>query len=89
MRVSSTNFYGTFLILRRFKPDITITVHRSSCKVPVILEQFLSNLNSFSKNIQIQNLMKFRPVGAEFFHEGGRAETDRHDKANLKIFERI
>jgi hypothetical protein len=28
--------------------------------------------------------MKIRPVGAELFHAGGRADgrTDRHDKAN-------
>jgi hypothetical protein len=57
-------------------------VYWSSCKVPVILVRIEWNLNfldSFSKNTQISNLIKFRPVGAEF-HAGGR--TDRHDEAN-------
>jgi hypothetical protein len=26
--------------------------------------------------------MKIRPVGAELFHAGGRADRDRHDEAN-------
>jgi hypothetical protein len=30
----------TFLILRRTERDITINVHRSSCKVPLILVRF-------------------------------------------------
>jgi hypothetical protein len=43
---------------------------------------FLSDFNetwifsSFSKNIQISNFMKIRPVGAELFHAGGRADTN-------------
>jgi hypothetical protein len=44
----------------------------SSCRVPVGLVIFLRNLNfldRFLKNTQIQNFMKIRPVGAEFFHE--------------------
>jgi hypothetical protein len=91
MCVFSTNLYGTFLILRRFKRDITI-INRSSCKLPVIPVKFQSNLNflnGFSKNTQIQNLMKIRPVGAKLFHEGGRtderAETDRHDEVNIRF----
>ena len=58
-------------------------VYRSSCEVPVILIRFKWNLNildSFSKNAQISNLMKIRPVGSEF-----RAErrTVRHDEAKV------
>jgi len=34
-----------FLILGRIQEDIIINVHRSSCKVHVILVKFLSNLN--------------------------------------------
>ena len=31
---------------------------------------------SFSKNTQISNFMKIRPVDAEMFHVGGWTETD-------------
>ena len=37
----------------------------------------------FSKNIQITNFMKIRPVGAELFH----AETDKHDEANSRFLQ--
>ena len=39
--------------------------------------------NRFSKNAQIPNFMKTRPVGYELFHEDGR--TDRHDEANSRF----
>jgi hypothetical protein len=51
----------TFLILTRIQRDITLNVHRSSCKVRVIHVRC-------SKNTQILNVMKIRPVGAELFH---------------------
>jgi len=37
-------------------------------------------LNTFSKNTQISNLVKIRPVGAELIHEDG--QTSGHDEAN-------
>jgi hypothetical protein len=37
-------------------------------------------LTGFSKNTQIPNFIKIRPVGAELFHANGR--TDKCDKAN-------
>ena len=45
MRVAifSTNMSETFLILRRIQLDITINVHRFSCKVPVILLVFMQS----------------------------------------------
>ena len=61
-------------------------VYRSSCKAPVIVVRFewnLNILNSFSKNIQISNFMKIRPVGAELFHADRR--TDGHDEANSRF----
>jgi hypothetical protein len=37
----------------------------------------------FSKNIQMANFMKIRPVGAELFYVDGQTDerTDRHDEA--------
>jgi len=37
----------------------------------------LNFLNRFSKNYQISNLMKIRPVGAELFHVDGRADMTK------------
>jgi hypothetical protein len=41
----------------------------------------------FSKNTQILNFMKIRPVGAELFHANGQTDgrTDRHDEANSRF----
>jgi hypothetical protein len=55
----------TILILRRIQPDNIINVDRSLCKLPVILARF-------SKNNQISNFMKVRPVGAKLFHADER-----------------
>jgi hypothetical protein len=82
--IFSATLSETFLILRRFERDV-ITVHRSSTKVPFSLLRFKSNLYSldtFSIHSQLSNLMKIRPVEAEFFHADGRTggQTDRHDE---------
>jgi len=39
-RLSLQLLSDVFLITRRIKPDIIVSVHRSSCKVPVILVKF-------------------------------------------------
>ena len=75
-----------FLNARRIQRDITITVHVSSCKAPVIHVKFWRNLrflDRFSKNTQIWNFMTIRPLGAGLFHAGGR--TDRYDKASSRF----
>jgi hypothetical protein len=47
---------------------------------------FLNFLNKFSKNTQISNLMKIRPVGAELFYADGRTygQTDRWTEGRTK-----
>jgi hypothetical protein len=86
--IFSTSFVCNILILRRIQRSTMINVHRSSCQAPVILIRFYLNLNfldRFSKNTQLANFLKIRPVGTELFRAGGegggaggRAETDRH-----------
>jgi hypothetical protein len=81
-----------FLILRKIQRNITINVHMSSCKVPIMLVRFQRNLNfliNFSKNTQILHLMKIRPVGSELFHAVGQldrqmgGQTDRQTDAQI------
>jgi hypothetical protein len=77
-----------FLIPRKNKRDMNTNACRYSCKVPVILVIFQSNLNfrnSVSKNTHISNFTKILPVGAEFSirmdrKKGGRTygRRDRH-----------
>jgi hypothetical protein len=74
-----------FLILRRPEQYIIIIVHKSSCKVLVILVIFQLNINLlviFSKNIHILNFMKIPVV---FFHADGRTEIDRQDELMVAL----
>jgi hypothetical protein len=66
--------------------DIFINVRKSSCKIPTVIitfQQHMDFLDTFSKNPEISNFMKIRPVGAELFLAGRR--TDRHDEANSRL----
>ena len=69
------------LILRRIE-NIIINVHMSSCKAPVILVRFQSNLkylDRFSKN----TLTKFHEnssVGAELFHVDRQTNGQKEDR---------
>ena len=64
----------TFLIPRRTARAIIKNGYCSSCKVPVILVILSRNFNvfgRFSKNTQIRNFIKIRPMGAELFNSDG------------------
>jgi hypothetical protein len=70
------------LHLGRIQRDIIINMHTSPCNVLVILVGFQCNLNfqsKYSKNPQISNLKKIRPVGANLCHANGQTggRTDR------------
>jgi hypothetical protein len=57
-----------------------INLHNNSCKESVIIVAFQSNLNfhdRVSKNGQISNFMKIRPMGTEFFHSEKRTNKQR------------
>ena len=64
--IFSTTWSETFFLLRRNERDMIINVHRSLCNAAVILVRLnLKFLDTFSKNLQIPNFMKIRPVAAE------------------------
>jgi hypothetical protein len=65
----------TFLILRRIKRYDQECIYWSSCKMHFMLVRFWINLNfidSFSKNIQIRDFTKIRPVGYELLRTDGQ-----------------
>ena len=64
-----------FFILRRNERDMIENVCWSSCKMPLIVvrvQRHLKFLDSFSKNTQIPNFIKIRPVGDELFRADER-----------------
>jgi hypothetical protein len=66
----------TFLILRRIQRDITINVHRSSCRVP-LLSDFNETWIFWTdfRKILISNFLKIRPSGS-LVVPCGRTQTD-------------
>ena len=72
--IFSASLSETLLILRRIQRDIVINMKTSSCKVPVILVRFQSNMNFLEnfRKTQTSNFVKIRLVGAELFHADGR-----------------
>jgi hypothetical protein len=69
-------------LILRIERDIIIGVHVGVHLMHTLLLSDLLNLDfrdRFSKNTQIQNFMKFRPVGADQFQAEGRTDgqTDR------------
>ena len=73
--------YKAFLILSRTERDVIKYVHRSSCKVTVIVFRFKRNF--YFRKILISNFMKILPVGAELFRVDGW--TDRHGEVNSRF----
>jgi hypothetical protein len=64
-------------------------VYWSSCKLPSILARFSRNFNFldiFSKNTQISNFMKIRPVGAALFHTDRQTGTAEANSRFNSIF---
>jgi hypothetical protein len=71
-----------FLFSEEFR-DIIINVRRSFCEVPVILVKFWCNLNFLdrsSRNHEISDLIKTRPLRAMLFH------ADRQTWQSLMVF---
>jgi hypothetical protein len=64
-----------FLILREIQRYTIVSTRRSARKVPLFHVTFYLNLNfldRFSKNLQLSNFMKIRPVGAELLQADGQ-----------------
>ena len=77
----------TFLVLRRIHRDTIVNVHRSSCKVPVILSYFNSNW-IFSTDFQkiIKNQFPWKSVQWDMscsMRTDGR--SDRHDETDSRF----
>jgi len=66
------------IILLRIPGDIIITIHRSSCAVPLFLLGFNKTnfLDRYTKHTQKSNFMEIHPLG-----KSCSMRTDRHDKA--------
>jgi hypothetical protein len=89
--IFSTTLSETFLILRRFQRDIVIYVHRSSCKIPVILIRFKEILTfsaDFRQRVKYQisqNSIQWEPSCS--IRTDGRTERrrDKPDEANSQV----
>jgi len=73
--ISSKILSEIFLILRIMQRDTAIQVHRSLCKVLVILAIFQWKFNFLDKrpkNTKTLHLMTILPVGTELLHTAGQ-----------------
>jgi len=72
--------FWAFLIVPRIEWDIIMNVHSCSCNSTRYSSQILIKLDfsrQILKNTQISNLIKIRPVGAEWFHADGRTDSTK------------
>jgi hypothetical protein len=83
--IFSTTLSKTFLILRRIRRDITINVHRSSCKMPDYSGQILMKIEFSRQMFEKYSNIKFRenPFSGSLVVPCRR--TDRHDEANFRF----
>jgi len=82
--IFSTTLSEPFLILRRNERGMIKNVNWSSFKVSFNLVRFQWHSNflyRISKNPETSNCMNMRPVGAEFFHAGGRTDMTKLEVA--------
>ena len=68
MFLYSVHLLKTLLILRSSDRDIVINVHRSLCKVPVILVRFYDTWHFPTEFRKYSNFMKILPVEVELVH---------------------
>ena len=65
------------LTVRRNQRDIIVNVRSPSCKVPVFLVRFKSDLNfldKLSSNPKLSNSMEICPVGAKLVNANGQID---------------
>ena len=90
--IFSTTSVEKSLNVGRIQQDIIINIHKSPCKVPVILCRILTQLE-FSRQIfeKSSNLKKICPVGANLWHADGQTDErtdgqgDRNDEGNSHL----
>jgi len=73
--VFCTRFFWNISHVRRNERDVIKNIYRPSCEVPFILVRFWWNLkviDRLKKKLELSNLMKIHPVGAEMFHADRR-----------------
>jgi len=82
-----TNLSKTFLVLRMYKWDIIINVHRISCKIPLFLTDF--NETSIFQT-HFRNILKYQ-ISLNSFQRGPSCsmqkdrQTDRHDEGKSRF----
>jgi hypothetical protein len=75
----------TFLILRRIQLDIIVNVHRSSCKVPLLLSDFNETWNVSRQILEEYSDIKFYKNSSSGSRVVPCGRTDRHDEANSRF----